>query len=118
MHRATWQLEITEECLMTDRDRARTILARLRDNGTQIAVDDFGTGQSSLAYLRELPIDELKLDRALFLAWPATTRPQHWSPRPSHFLIARSCGWSPRGSRTRSLEPSSPGWAATKPRAT
>jgi diguanylate cyclase len=61
---AALQLEITEEFLMADRDRARNILARLRDRGIQIAVDDFGTGYSSLAYLRELPIDELKLDRS------------------------------------------------------
>jgi diguanylate cyclase (GGDEF)-like protein len=61
---AVLQLEITEEFLMTDRDRARAILARLRDQGVQIAVDDFGTGFSSLAYLRDLPIDELKLDRS------------------------------------------------------
>jgi diguanylate cyclase (GGDEF)-like protein len=58
------QLEITEEFLMADRDRARDILARLRELGVRIAVDDFGTGYSSLAYLRELPIDELKLDRS------------------------------------------------------
>ncbi|MDQ1482932.1 MAG: diguanylate cyclase [Actinomycetota bacterium] len=58
------QLEITEEFLMADRDRARTILTRLRDSGIQIAIDDFGTGYSSLSYLRDLPIDELKLDRS------------------------------------------------------
>jgi diguanylate cyclase (GGDEF)-like protein len=58
------QLEITEETLMADRDRARLILERLRDAGVQISVDDFGTGYSSLAYLRELPINELKLDRS------------------------------------------------------
>jgi EAL domain-containing protein (putative c-di-GMP-specific phosphodiesterase class I) len=58
------QLEITEEFLMADRDRARCILTRLRDHGVVIAIDDFGTGYSSLAYLRELPIDELKLDRS------------------------------------------------------
>ncbi|MGV8966671.1 MAG: putative bifunctional diguanylate cyclase/phosphodiesterase [Cellulomonas sp.] len=57
------QVEITEEFLMADRDRARKILTRLRDSGVQIAVDDFGTGYSSLSYLRDLPIDELKLDR-------------------------------------------------------
>jgi diguanylate cyclase (GGDEF)-like protein len=58
------QLEITEEFLMADRDRARNILTRLRDGGVQISVDDFGTGYSSLSYLRELPIDELKLDQS------------------------------------------------------
>jgi diguanylate cyclase (GGDEF)-like protein len=58
------QLEITEEFLMADRDQAREILTRLRDQGIQLSVDDFGTGYSSLAYLRELPIDELKLDRS------------------------------------------------------
>jgi EAL domain-containing protein (putative c-di-GMP-specific phosphodiesterase class I) len=58
------QLEITEEFLMADRDRARIILTRLRHHGVQISIDDFGTGYSSLAYLRDLPIDELKLDRS------------------------------------------------------
>jgi diguanylate cyclase (GGDEF)-like protein len=58
------QLEITEEFLMGDRDRARAILTSLRDTGVQISIDDFGTGYSSLSYLRDLPIDELKLDRS------------------------------------------------------
>jgi len=58
------QLEITEEFLMADRDRARDILTRLRRHGVQISIDDFGTGYSSLAYLRDLPVDELKLDRS------------------------------------------------------
>jgi EAL domain-containing protein (putative c-di-GMP-specific phosphodiesterase class I) len=58
------QLEITEEFLMADRNRARAVLTRLRNSGIQIAVDDFGTGYSSLAYLRDLPVDELKLDRS------------------------------------------------------
>jgi diguanylate cyclase len=56
------QLEVTEEFLMADRDRARSILARLRKCGVQISIDDFGSGYSSLGYLRDLPIDELKLD--------------------------------------------------------
>ena len=58
------QLEITEESLMADRDRARAILTRLRHAGIQLSIDDYGTGCSSLSYLRELPIDELKLDRS------------------------------------------------------
>ncbi len=52
---------------MADRDRARNTLGYLRDLGIVVAVDDFGTGYSSLAYLRDLPIDELKLDRSFLL---------------------------------------------------
>jgi diguanylate cyclase len=61
------QLEITEEFLMVDHDRALDILTRLRGQGIEISVDDFGTGFSSLSYLRDLPIDELKLDRSFVL---------------------------------------------------
>jgi len=60
-------LEVTEEFLLVDRDRARSILLRLRNAGVLIAVDDFGTGYSSLAYLRDLPIDELKLDQSFVI---------------------------------------------------
>jgi diguanylate cyclase (GGDEF)-like protein len=58
------ELEITEDFLMADRERAREILSQLRAQGIRVVVDDFGTGYSSLAYLRELPIDELKLDKS------------------------------------------------------
>jgi EAL domain-containing protein (putative c-di-GMP-specific phosphodiesterase class I) len=61
------QMEISEDFLMGDRDRARSILTRLRAHGIQICVDDFGTGYSSLSYLRDLPIDELKIDRSFVL---------------------------------------------------
>jgi len=68
------QLEITEEFLMADHDRARSILTRLREGGVQISVDDFGTGYSSLSRLREMPIDELKLDRSFVLPMAGDSR--------------------------------------------
>ncbi|HEX2806850.1 MAG TPA: EAL domain-containing protein, partial [Kineosporiaceae bacterium] len=61
------KIEITEESLLEDRVRARDVLARLRGAGVHIAIDDYGSGYSSLAYLRELPVDELKLDRSFIL---------------------------------------------------
>jgi diguanylate cyclase (GGDEF)-like protein len=61
------QLEITEEFLMVDRDLARVILTGLREGGVNISVDDYGTGYSSLAYLRDLPIDEIKLDNSFVI---------------------------------------------------
>ncbi|WP_448625252.1 putative bifunctional diguanylate cyclase/phosphodiesterase [Geodermatophilus sp. URMC 64] len=57
-------LEVTESLLMADRERAERVLARLRDAGVGVAIDDYGTGYSSLAYLATLPVTELKLDRA------------------------------------------------------
>jgi diguanylate cyclase (GGDEF)-like protein len=58
------QVEITEDALLGDRALATAILSRLRALGVHVAIDDFGTGFSSLAYLRDLPVDELKLDRS------------------------------------------------------
>ena len=55
-------LEITETALMADRGRGQDVLRRLRMAGHTISLDDYGTGYSSLAYLRELEVDELKLD--------------------------------------------------------
>lgn len=56
-------LEITESAIMADPQRSREVLSRLEALGTRIAIDDFGTGYTSMAYLRDLPIHELKIDR-------------------------------------------------------
>ncbi|MBU1176774.1 MAG: EAL domain-containing protein [Alphaproteobacteria bacterium] len=55
--------EITETSIMTDFERVRDSLARLRDLGTHIALDDFGVGYSNFQHLDELAIDTLKIDR-------------------------------------------------------
>ncbi|WP_062200439.1 putative bifunctional diguanylate cyclase/phosphodiesterase [Demequina salsinemoris] len=58
------QLEITEQALLEDREQARTVLTQLRAIGVRSAIDDYGTGYSSLTYLRELDVDEVKIDRS------------------------------------------------------
>jgi len=58
------RVEVTESALMADRERAAEVLGRFRALGVRVAVDDFGTGYSSLAYLKQLPVDELKIDKA------------------------------------------------------
>lgn len=58
------ELEITEGSLMRDAENLRDLLERLRKQGFRVSLDDFGTGYSSLAYLSQLPIDVLKIDRS------------------------------------------------------
>jgi diguanylate cyclase (GGDEF)-like protein len=57
-------LELTESTIMTDPDRALRVMHDLRELGVRLSVDDFGTGYSSMAYLKILPVDELKVDRS------------------------------------------------------
>jgi EAL domain-containing protein (putative c-di-GMP-specific phosphodiesterase class I) len=58
------ELEVTERVLMTQRAENFETLRKIGELGVRVAIDDFGTGYSSLAYLRQLPIDKLKIDRS------------------------------------------------------
>ncbi len=57
-------LEITESSVMAQPEHSLPVLRSLHAMGIKLAVDDFGTGYSSLAYLRRLPIDEIKIDKS------------------------------------------------------
>ena len=61
------ELEITESSVMTNGSHALETIAELRRCGIRIAMDDFGTGHSSLGQINQLPIDVLKLDRSLIM---------------------------------------------------
>ncbi|HEX7304792.1 bifunctional diguanylate cyclase/phosphodiesterase [Lentzea sp.] len=57
-------LEITESAIIADPIRASDVLTRLRELGVRLSIDDFGTGYSSIAYLRTMPVHEMKIDRS------------------------------------------------------
>ena len=60
-------LEVTESAIIRDASLAIRILGNLKDHGFTISIDDFGTGYSSLAQLKQLPVDELKIDKSFVL---------------------------------------------------
>jgi diguanylate cyclase (GGDEF)-like protein len=66
-------IEVTEDSFLAEPERARAVLLDVRAQGFQISIDDYGTGFSSLSYLRDLPIQELKIDRS-FVAAMCTDR--------------------------------------------
>jgi diguanylate cyclase (GGDEF)-like protein len=61
------EIEITENTLLADIDRAAGILQRMHDMGVTVSIDDYGTGYSSLAYLKKLPLHTLKIDKSFVL---------------------------------------------------
>jgi diguanylate cyclase len=92
MRPASLSVEITEDLLLGSIDRARDILNRLRVKGIRIAIDDFGSGYAAMTYLRELPIDEIKLDRQ-FVA-PILRDPRAAAIVQSVIELAETCGIS------------------------
>jgi EAL domain-containing protein (putative c-di-GMP-specific phosphodiesterase class I) len=65
------ELEITESTILADPMRARSVLSRLSDLGVRVAIDDFGSGYTSLGYLKRLPVDVLKIDKSFVLSMNA-----------------------------------------------
>ena len=61
------RLELTETAVMADPAHAVEVLGHLKEKGVAVAIDDFGTGYSSLAYLRRLPVSELKIDKSFVM---------------------------------------------------
>ncbi|MEP4190952.1 MAG: bifunctional diguanylate cyclase/phosphodiesterase, partial [Sneathiella sp.] len=61
------KLEITESAIISDVVRATDVVTRLHELGVKVSIDDFGTGYTSLAYIRKLPVDEIKIDKSFVL---------------------------------------------------
>ena len=113
------ELEITESTLMTDPIRATQVLERLSALGVRIAIDDFGSGYSSLSHLAACPVDVLKIDKSFVLQMD-TDESDETIVR-STIDLAHNLGLCvvAEGVESRRRTSSgSPNWAATRSRAT
>jgi diguanylate cyclase (GGDEF)-like protein/PAS domain S-box-containing protein len=86
-------VEITETAAMTDPDRTQQAMGRLRGEGVRFAIDDFGAGYSSLARLKELPVDVLKIDRSFVRDLPGN--PGDATMARTIIQLAHSLGMTP-----------------------
>ena len=105
---------------MADPERGRPVLGELRRLGVRTSIDDYGTGYSSLAYLRHLPADELKLDRSLTAdVGPGPPGRPRSCGTPSRWPTTLGPAAGRRGRRgRRDRRRAGASWAATSPRAT
>ena len=83
-------IEVTEDAFIAEPERARTVLTDMRAHHLQVAIDDYGTGFSSLSYLRDLPVQELKVDRTFISA--ITTDQRSRMIVSSTFQLAKGLG--------------------------
>lgn len=67
LNASTLMLEITESAIISDAARARRTVAELHEMGVAISIDDFGTGYTSLSHVRELPVQEIKVDKSFVM---------------------------------------------------
>jgi EAL domain-containing protein (putative c-di-GMP-specific phosphodiesterase class I) len=82
-------LELTETAIMADPVRAKTVLGELHDAGIHLSMDDFGIGQSSLTYLKDLPITKMKIDKSFVIGFE---QPRNVSIVRSAIDLARNMG--------------------------
>lgn len=68
------ELELTESLLFANADRTRLALSELDEMGVQLAIDDFGTGYSNLSYLKQFPVDKIKIDRSFVRDLPTSAQ--------------------------------------------